>query len=318
MSQSEFYKYVGGLSRTHPLFVFFEENDYIKKLIEVFESANINSDREHFLNVFNQLSNVEKRYTRKENQLFPYLEKYGWFGPGQGMWSFHDHIRDIFRHIRTLFDTIDENREQISEYQNILCSELNRMIAVEEGHLLPYANTLLKEDDWASIEKGDSEIGWAHKEKADTQEEHFFSSLNNDLSNNFVNLEVGKLNFEQINLLFKFMPFDVTLVDENDRVVFYNRGEERVFPRSPGVIGREVRFCHPPKSLDKVLRIVKEFKNGTRDVAEFWIRYREKVIHIRYFAIRDRENCYKGVLEISQDITEIQKLTGEQRLLNWD
>jgi PAS domain S-box-containing protein len=128
----------------------------------------------------------------------------------------------------------------------------------------------------------------------------------------------GKMTLEQINLLFQFMPFDLTFVDENDRVAFYNRGEERVFPRSAGVIGREVRFCHPPKSVDTVLKILEEFKAGRRDVAEFWINFRGKTIHIRYFAVRDKDKKYRGVIEVSQDITQIKTLDGEKRLLDWD
>ena len=126
------------------------------------------------------------------------------------------------------------------------------------------------------------------------------------------------MTLDQINLLFQIMPFDLTFVDENDRVAFYNRGEERVFPRSAGVIGREVRFCHPPKSVDTVLRILDEFKAGRKDLAEFWINFRGKVVHIRYFAVRDADKRYRGVIEVSQDITEIQKLSGEKRLLNWN
>ena len=126
------------------------------------------------------------------------------------------------------------------------------------------------------------------------------------------------MTLDQINLLFQIMPFDLAFVDENDRVAFYNRGEERVFPRSAGVIGREVRFCHPPKSVDTVLRILDEFKAGRKDLAEFWINFRGKVVHIRYFAVRDADKRYRGVIEVSQDITEIQKLSGEKRLLNWN
>ena len=100
--------------------------------------------------------------------------------------------------------------------------------------------------------------------------------------------------------------------------MFYNRGEERVFPRSPGIIGREVRFCHPPKPVDTVLRILDEFKKGTRDVADFWINFKERFIHIRYFAVRDGEKKYKGVIEMSQDVTDIRALEGESRLLDWD
>ncbi|MCT4630651.1 PAS domain-containing protein, partial [Winogradskyella sp.] len=111
---------------------------------------------------------------------------------------------------------------------------------------------------------------------------------------------------------------DITYVDENDKVIFYNRGEDRVFARSKGIIGREVRFCHPPKSVDMVLRILKEFKAGTKDVAEFWFDFRGQMIHIRYFAIRDKDKTYRGVIEMSQDVTDIRGLKGQKRLLDWD
>ena len=123
---------------------------------------------------------------------------------------------------------------------------------------------------------------------------------------------------EQVNLLFRTMPLDLTYVDENDKVIFYNRGEERVFPRSAGIIGREVKFCPPPKSVDQVLKILEEFKAGRQDTAEFWIQFKGKFIHIRYFAIRDEERNYKGVIEMSQDVTEIRGLEGEKRLLDWN
>lgn len=319
MPHHDISEHINNLNKDHPLCVYFEENRYLKNLIENFQNTSFTQDRERYINIFNQLSNVDKRYTRKENQLFPFLEKYGWYGPSQGMWSFHDNIRDIFRQIRKKLKT--QFPQHLDKDRDMLCSAMLRMTLVEEQHLLPYATTLLSETDWESIRQGDPEIGWAHKEVTIEESDsstHFFNSNNDILSKNLINLDVGKLNPEQINLLFKFMPFDITLVDENDRVVFYNRGEDRVFPRSPGVIGREVRFCHPPKSLETVLRIVREFKEGTRDVADFWIDYRERKIHIRYFAMRDSQNNYKGVIEVSQDITDIQKLTGQQRLLNWN
>jgi DUF438 domain-containing protein len=121
-----------------------------------------------------------------------------------------------------------------------------------------------------------------------------------------------------VNFIFKFLPVDITYVDENDRVVFYNRGDERVFPRSAGIIGREVKFCHPPKSVDQVLKILEEFKAGRQNTAEFWIQFKGQFVHNRYFAVRDDEGIYKGVIEMSQDVTDIRKLQGDKRLLDWE
>lgn len=128
----------------------------------------------------------------------------------------------------------------------------------------------------------------------------------------------GYMTVDQVNLLLRTMPLDLTYVDENDKVIFYNRGEERVFPRSAGIIGREVRFCHPPKSVGTVLKILEEFRKGNKNEASFWINFKGRLIYIRYFAVRDADKKYRGVIEMSQDITEIKEIEGEKRLLEWN
>jgi len=133
-----------------------------------------------------------------------------------------------------------------------------------------------------------------------------------------VDLSTGRLTREQVDLLLTHLPVDISFVNENDELVYYSATKERIFPRSPGVIGRKVQKCHPPKSFHVVQRIVDEFKAGKRDVAEFWIQMKGRFIHIRYFAVRDSGGNYRGTLEVSQDVTEIRKLEGEQRLLDWD
>ena len=122
---------------------------------------------------------------------------------------------------------------------------------------------------------------------------------------------------DQINLILKHIPLDISFVNDKDEVAYYSDTKERLFPRSPGVIGRKVEKCHPPKSVHIVNKIVKEFKDGNRDVAEFWIELNGKNIHIRYYAVRNKSGKYIGTLEVSQDITSIKKLTGEKRLLDW-
>jgi hypothetical protein len=131
-------------------------------------------------------------------------------------------------------------------------------------------------------------------------------------------LATGGLTLEQLNLVLTHLPVDLTFVDRDDRVAYYSEGPERIFPRSPAIIGREVRNCHPPKSLHLVNKILDAFKSGDRDSAEFWITIGGKFIHIRYFAVRDAEGRYAGTLEVSQDITNLRRLEGQNRLLDWD
>ncbi len=132
-----------------------------------------------------------------------------------------------------------------------------------------------------------------------------------------LDLETGKLTLEQINLLLKHLPIDISFVDANDEVKYFSATDNRIFPRSPAVIGRKVQKCHPPKSVHVVEDIVKQFKSGEKDVAEFWIQLGDKMVNIRYFAVRDDQGKYMGVLEVSQDLTHIKTLEGERRLVQW-
>jgi len=131
-------------------------------------------------------------------------------------------------------------------------------------------------------------------------------------------LNTGALTAEQIDLMLRHLPVDISFVDETDTVVYYSGTPERIFPRTPGVIGRKVQNCHPPKSVDVVERILKAFKAGERDAAEFWIELRGRFVHIRYFALRDKAGTYRGTLEVTQDATAVRGLRGERRLLDWD
>jgi DUF438 domain-containing protein len=132
-----------------------------------------------------------------------------------------------------------------------------------------------------------------------------------------LDLETGNMSLEMINLMLTHLPVDISLVDENDKVVYYSECPDRIFPRSPAVIGRSVQNCHPPDSVGNVNMILDSFRAGKRRMAEFWITFAGKFIHIRYFALYDRQNRYRGCLEVTQDVTGIRALEGERRLLDW-
>jgi DUF438 domain-containing protein len=312
----------------HPVRVYYEEAELIHNLINELRTTDPEEDFQKYYNAFNELATIEKRFVRKENQLFPYLEKHGWDGPSQGMWSFHDNLREIIRLINNQNE--EKDIEKIKMNLPFLLDGIERLMGVEDMRLFPNAMQLLTKEDWEEFYEGDEEIGWMLKEKPtpyperEEEEEYIHpskdhkSKKHNISTDNTFHYDEGYMTPEQVNLLLRFLPVDITYVDENDRVIFYNRGDDRVFPRSKGVIGREVKFCHPPKSVHMVLRIVDEFRAGTKDVAEFWINYKGRMIHIRYFAIRDNQKNYRGVIEMSQDVTDIQKLEGQQRLLDWD
>ena len=129
-------------------------------------------------------------------------------------------------------------------------------------------------------------------------------------------LQTGALTGPQISLLLTHLPVDVTYVDADDTVRFYSETPERIFRRTPAIIGRKVQKCHPPASVHSVQRILDDFRAGRRDTAEFWIQMQGKFIHIRYFALRDKQGRYEGTIEVTQDLTQIRQLEGERRLLD--
>ena len=130
-------------------------------------------------------------------------------------------------------------------------------------------------------------------------------------------LSEGALSPGQIDLMMRALPVDVTFVDENDVVRYYSASEHRIFPRSPGIIGRAVQNCHPPKSVHVVNDIIKSFREKTKSVAEFWIQSNGQFIHIRYFPVYDAQGVYRGVVEVSQEVSGVRALEGERRILDW-
>ncbi|UCD79398.1 MAG: DUF438 domain-containing protein [Desulfobacterales bacterium] len=275
--------------------------------------------------LINRLSEIDIHYTRKENQLFPMLEAHHFTGPSQVMWSIHDDIRAHLKKAREAFhqdnpiQTVDSLKEAIQAVRD--------MIYKEEHILYPTSLDMLSDSEWIKVKQGESDIGfaWVVPDKgwpeeireappeAPTEPVEVLKDVAGALG-----LDTGRMNLEQINLMLTHLPVDLTFVDENDRVAYYSEGPERIFPRSPAIIGREVRNCHPPKSVHVVNKILDAFKSGSRDTAEFWIELGGKFIYIRYFAVRDANGYYRGTLEVSQDLTQIRKLEGQQRLLDWD
>jgi uncharacterized protein len=262
-----------------------------------------------------RLSEIDVHYLRKENQLFPMLEEHGIVGPTKVMWSLDDDIRARIKADRSHAERGDAATLGRSLPETLTMVE--DMVYKEEKILFPTALDSLTAEEWARISDGDHEIGYAWVEgPSGERAREAAASFKPESGALLLPLTTGALTPEQIDLLLRALPFDVTYVDAEDRVRYYSEGE-RVFPRSPAAIGREVRNCHPPKSLHKVEKILAEFKAGTKDVAEFWIEMGPRFIHIRYFAMRDAEGIYQGCLEVVQDATHVRSLEGQRRIVDW-
>jgi len=272
-----------------------------------------------------RLSEIVIHYTRKENQLFPMLEAHHFTGPSQVMWSIHDDIRAGLKQAREAFAESDPEGTLTPLKEAI--QAIRDMIYKEEHILYPASLDMLTDPEWIKVKEGEADIGFAWvvpdtgwpediiQEPEDVPPEP--AEVPEEVAG-ALGLATGRMTLEQINLMLTHLPVDLTFVDENDRVAYYSEGPERIFPRSPAIIGREVRNCHPPKSVHLVNQILDAFKSGSRDTAEFWIELGDKFIYIRYFAVRDADGYYRGCLEVSQDLTQIRKLEGQQRLVDWE
>lgn len=268
---------------------------------------------------------IHVHYTRKENQLFSFLDKHGLTGPSQVMWGLDDEIRaHLADAVAAVADT-DADRALTSSTAFVQGAE--DMIAKEEDVLLPMAMDTLTTREWIDMRAGESAIGYAYLDAVPAWPENpprqAFFSLDRVVASgpegrcdDVLPLDTGGLTAEQINLLLRTLKVDLNFVDENDEVRFYSEGE-RIFPRSPGVIGRKVQQCHPPSSVHKVQEILDAFRAGEKDVADFWIQLHGRFLHIRYLAMRDDQGTYRGTLEAVQDVTDIRALQGERRLVDW-
>jgi len=311
------HKAVPGLPAGHPVHTFMLENRAAEDILQ--EAAGIKDfsrEKEKLLALLERLGQIDKHFVRKENQLFPIIETKGITGPSKVMWALHDDIRAFIKDVRKR--VTDNNMEQVAI--DALIKMVNDMIYKEEHILFPMALETLSEDEWARVARGEEEVGYAWI-KPEAEWKPAAGSYQQTLLEEKVgslNLNTGQLTPEQVNLMLMHLPIDMSFVNEQDEVIYYSATPDRIFPRSPGVIGRKVQNCHPPKSMGMVQKILDEFRAGRRSSADFWIQMQGKFILIKYFAVRDAEGRYRGCLEVSQDVTQIKKLEGQKRLLDWE
>jgi PAS domain S-box-containing protein len=266
---------------------------------------------------FRKLSDFDPHYLKVENVLFPYLEKKWEFSkPLQIIWAVNDEIRTTVKQINYMLDQRDDLR--IEEHQVIgsLFMLMMRMTYKENLVIFPAASMTLSEDESREMLPHMADIGFCFIDAPDIETAE---PTEGDFSGDIVEMGgTGALSVSQLIMMMNHLPVDITFVDENDEVRYFSNPKDRFFTRSPAIIGRKVQNCHPSDSIDTVNNIVTSFKKGEKDSAKFWIRMQGKVIMINYFAVRDKDGKYKGTIEVSQDITEIQQLEGERRLLEWD
>lgn len=338
----------------HPLWAYLEEINAVEKVAleadELLKQDNF--IKNPWLGVFDSLAEWRTHLSRKQNQLYPMLEDHGFDRPTRIMWTFDDAVRDAISASYALLRK-DKYEEFLASVPETL-AKLRDLNSKELEVLLPTSYKLLNDEEFVRMSKNDHEIGYAiinapglyvvpgindsaaqlngnNSVQGGTVSNEFLNDLAGLLSkyvgpvggapigkDAVLDVATGKLTLEQINLLFRHLPVDLSYVDENELVKFYSDTAHRIFPRSANVIGREVKNCHPAKSVHIVEEIVEKFRSGEQSQAEFWINKPGLFIYVIYTAVRDENGKFRGVLEMMQDCTHIRELEGSRTLLTWD
>lgn len=287
--------------------------DKIRPLMTKLDIMNV---RHEMVELLNELKQFYPHYEKKENLLFPLLEsKHDRFHGLSIMWALHNEIKKDIDNSLILLSTQSAIKQDLIESISQLFFDMLGLVQKEEYILIPAALEVLSPTDWEMLHRQTNEFGGVFNTK--DIEINQVNSLDFSVDDYTIMTQTGKLKLDQVLMIFNVLEMDMTLVDENNKVCFFTHPKNRIFPRSVSVIGREVKYCHPPQSVHIVEEIVENFRLGKEDKASFWIDIKNRKILIQYFALRDQLNNYKGVLEVSQDITEIQKLEGQQRLAQY-
>ena len=337
------------LPENHPISCYRRENAKMKELLlSVEDLVQYPLIKNQWLELYEELLKFKIHLSRKQNQLYPVLEKKGFTRPTTTMWTLDDFIRDEIAECYSLL--LEDKEEEFIGKQAELVVDVRDLMDKEENILYPTSLEMINEEEFRYMAEGDQEIGFAYiSVQADKSGNSASASSSASAStagaplsglssapgfaeelagllgkygfNNKeekLNVSTGQLTLEQINLIYQHMPVDLSYVDENELVCFYTDTKHRVFPRSKNVIGRDVKNCHPKASVHIVEEIIKKFRSGEQDKAEFWINKPDLFIYIIYYAVRDENGKFRGVLEMMQDCTHIRSLQGSQTLLTWE
>ena len=315
----------------HPIHILLKEHELVKGFVEGIsvllpkveqakDLEGIKVELSKIGELLTHLKEYEKHKVREENTLFPYLEKHGVTQPPAIMWSEHDEQRE---EIKEASKTL-ENKEilRLEEFKGKLLSHLKKLTDLipnhfykEENILFPAALRLIAEGEWREIRASMDDLGYCYFTPEDAIGEKAELIRDAKEQEGEITFEIGSITKEELEATLNTLPVDITFVDKEDTVRYFSQTKDRIFPRAKAVIGRQVQQCHPQKSVHVVNQILDDFRDGRRDVAEFWIQLKERLILIRYFAVRGKGGEYLGCLEVTQDITDLKKIEGEKRLL---
>ena len=301
----------------HPVMVLKKENlalrgaiDRIERLLQAYVSS---KDEELLKGLKRQISlldQFENHYLRKEYALFPIMESKGITAPPKVMWGVHDEIREIYKNFKQAFD---EQADDVMDQFLAAKEELLEMIFKEENILIPMVAQAFHVDDWEKMAQDTPQYGycivtpeaeWKVEKKPSTIQSKEEIQETGDIP-----LSTGSLSLEQLDLLLNLLPMELSFVDKDNIVKYYNEGngEEKIFKRTKSAIGRDVINCHPPKSHAIVKQLFEQLRSGQKEKEEMWFKKEDKMIHVTYHAVRNAQGEYMGVLEYVQNIAPYVK-----------
>jgi len=319
----------------HPIYILMEEHKMLLKVADELRTvagaltkagdvASVGEEMRQLSLITEHFKESEKHYLREENVLFPHLEKHGITQPPAIMWSEHDKIRGIKKNLYSHIESRQQHDfnafvAKLAEISLPLHDMLSSHFYKENNILFPTALSVVGKDEWKDIRKQFDEIGYCcfTPQSATVTFEEGEVVAPRQEPEGVITLETGAMSKDELEATLNTLPVDITFVDKDDTVRYFSQSKDRIFVRTKAVIGRKVQQCHPQKSVHEVNRILETLKKGERDVANFWIDLKGRLVYIRYFAVRDKYGHYLGCVEVTQDITDLKKIQGEKRLLDW-
>ena len=260
------------------------------------------------VSLLQELKGLLSHYEQKENLLFPLVERHiEEHRCVQLMWAIHDDVRQGLNSLLELLSHETIPLDELNRLLGRLFFDVRSMIFREERVLLPAVVDRIPLSSWRNLSVGQYGQGQVP-----------VGEVPRSVEGDTVDLITGCPSAAQLIQIFNNLPVDVTLVDANDQVVYFNTPADRIFPRTKSVVGRKVQNCHPPKSVHIVEAIITAFREKRQTEADFRLSLRGRYLLIRYVALYDNAGRYAGTLEISQDITELRTLEGDKRLLDWE
>ncbi len=329
----------GSLPPWHPLLSYYEELNEWEWRLSCLASCpcSIESLLENAL-LIDDLSTWQKHLSRKQLELYPYLERAGYERPMSVLWRYDDQVKTACKACVKTLEQIREayNSDEVqlnallqdfdSKRQNLIskASQLNQR---ERQVLFPLSYLVLSSNAWEVMAQHQSDHAFAwvtpslndfprpvfHTEKEQTQKS---GSANTTLS--FNSQAHGQLSPELLEAVLSQLSMELTVVDEKDQFVFFAHDEllgEAIFPRSPAALERPVHLCHPMQIRPMVAVMIEQFQDGSHDYFDRHLRRDGEWIQVRYRALRSKEGQYLGVLETVQRCGHIEagiKKSGDQ------